>query len=334
MKNALSLMIFILISEHSIASYPTSDHFDGKKFHNLQKTEIKSLFEVFKWKLTSDVTTWPELVENKKYPAPVLPADKKLATTFINHATFLIQFQGVSILTDPVFSERVSPFKFAGPKRARLPGLSIEELPSVDVVLISHNHYDHLDLMSLKNIDGKFHPIFIVPLGNEKFLKEAGLQNVIELDWWKQFKVKDVLITFTPAQHWSSRTPFDRNDTLWGSFMMVSNGLRVYFGGDSGYAPHFKMIRERLGAPLLALLPIGAYEPRWFMKESHMNPEEAVMAHKDLEASMSLGMHFGTFQLTDEGIDEPVTRLKEALLKEKIPADNFSTLDQGESRIY
>ncbi len=323
----LCIKIFSAIAEISGSK---SDHFDGKHFFNPGHDDKNSFFDLLKWQFTSRPAKWPENVSNKDYPAPILPEGKKATFTFINHATFLIQTPQVTFLTDPVFSERVSPVKFAGPKRARLPGVSLDKLPAIDVVIISHNHYDHMDLESLKAIDLKFHPLFIVPLGNREFLLKEGLQNVVELDWWKDQQVKNTLITFTPSLHWSSRSLWDKYETLWGSFFISIDGFKFYFGGDSGYADHFRDIKMRLGAPDVALLPIGAYGPRWFMKKHHMNPAEAIMAHKDLEAGTSFGMHFGTFQMTDEGIDDPVKALQKSLGEIK----NFQVLDQGEGASF
>jgi L-ascorbate metabolism protein UlaG (beta-lactamase superfamily) len=328
MKWALIFLLSIKII-HAIGE-PKSDHFDGKHFFNPGHEDRNSFLDLLKWKFTSNAKAWPESVQNKDYPAPVLAEGKKASFTFINHATFLVQTPQVNFLTDPVFSERVSPVKFAGPKRVRPPGVSLDKLPSIDVVVISHNHYDHMDLDSLKELDKKFHPLFIVPLGNREFLLMEGLQNVVELDWWQEQKVKDAIITFTPSLHWSSRTLWDKYETLWGSYMVTTPGFKFYFAGDTGYAEHFRDTKMRLGAPDVALLPIGAYEPRWFMKMHHMNPAEAIEAHKDLEAGITFGMHFGTFQLTDEGIDGPVNDLKKSLGEIK----NFEVLDQGEARSF
>jgi L-ascorbate metabolism protein UlaG (beta-lactamase superfamily) len=320
------LLIILLLSSSAFST----DHFDGKKFFNPGHRDDNSFFDLLKWRFTADAEAWPETVPNKIYAIPTIPHGKKVSFTFINHATFLVQLPGLNILTDPVYSQRVSPVSFAGPKRAREPGLPFEALPAIDVVFVSHNHYDHLDLATLKNLDAKFHPLFIVPLKVRQFLLKEGLQNVVELDWWQEFKVKDTIVIFTPALHWSSRTLWDKDETLWGSFMVKSPGFSFYFGGDTGYAEHFRDIKIRLGSPDVALLPIGAYEPRWFMKKHHMNPEEAVKAHKDLEAGISFPMHFGTFQLSDEGIEGPVKALKEALGD----LSNFPVLDQGESRTF
>ncbi|HXH30745.1 MAG TPA: MBL fold metallo-hydrolase [Bacteriovoracaceae bacterium] len=318
----------------SARPYPKSDHFDGEKFHNPGVNDLKSFWEFLKWKFAFDAADWPSTVKNQNYPLRPLAANEKASVTFINHATFFVQVPGLNIMTDPVYSERVSPVTFAGPKRVRRPGIALGQLPPIDVVFISHNHYDHLDLPTLKEIDSRSHPLFIVPLGLEGFLKSEGLQNVKELDWWEELKVKDVNFIFTPAQHWSGRTPFDKNLSLWGSLLLDTGKTKIYFAGDTGYSDHFKQINNKLGAPDLALLPIGAYLPRWFMKTHHLNPEEAVKAHRDLSAVKSIAMHFGTFQLTDEGINDPVKDLELARKKEGIPEKNFMILDQGQAMAY
>lgn len=333
MKTLFFLSLFLNLSIQA-QTPPTSDHFDGKKYFNPGLTGEMGFWDVVKWKFTADTVKWEESVPNKTYPSPVLNSEDKATVTFINHATFLIQLQNLTILTDPIFAERASPFKFWGPFRARAPGIDLELLPPVDVVIISHNHYDHMDLESLKRIDGKYHPLFLVPKGDEKLLKEEGIQNVHEMDWWEVQILKGTNIAFTPAQHWSARGVFDHNDSLWGSFFIEHQHLKIYFAGDTGYGPHFKQIKEKLGSPDMAFLPIGAYEPRWFMKLHHLNPEEAVMAHRDLGAKTSLAMHFGTFQLTDEGREQPVQELEIARTKNDIDPEQFIILDQGESKKF
>lgn len=309
-----------------------SDHFDGKHYFNPDyPNELKSFWQVLKWKMTADTKKWPDSLENKNYPLRPLTPEEKVNATFINHATFLLQFPGLNVLTDPVYSERTSPFTFMGPKRVRAPGIPFDILPAIDVVVVSHNHYDHLDLETLKMIDAKFHPLFLVPLGDERYLKEAGIQNVKQMDWWEEVRVKDVKFTFAPSRHWSARHLWDKNESLWGSFMIDSGAVKVYHAGDTGHGKHFLDIKTRLGAPDLALLPIGAYKPRWFMQAMHMDPEDAVKAHIDLGAARSIGMHFGTFQLTDEGIDEPVNDLLTNLNKYQIANDKFIVLDQGQA---
>lgn len=333
MRAFFLVVALLLINEAVLSnSYKISDHYDGKTFSNPGgKNDLKSFFQVLKWKMTADTVPWPERVANKNYPLRPLTPTEKVNATFINHATYLLQFPNVNILTDPVYSDRASPFTFMGPKRVREPGIPFDLLPKIDVVLVSHNHYDHLDIETLKNIDAKFHPLFLVALGDDKHLLKAGIQNVKALDWWEEVRVQNVRITFAPSQHWSARSLWDKNECLWGSFMMDSGSVKVYHAGDTGYGPHFLDIKTRLGAPDLALLPIGAYKPRWFMKHHHMDPEDAVKAHADLGAGRSLAMHFGTFQLTDEGIDEPVRDLSISLQKSNIPTDRFMVLEEGQA---
>jgi L-ascorbate metabolism protein UlaG (beta-lactamase superfamily) len=313
--------------------YAESDHFDGRHFRNQQPVEPKGMLDMLRWQLTSERASWPEWVEQDAVHAlPTLELEQQLVATFINHATFYLQLPGLQVITDPIYSLRASPISVAGPKRVRPPGQPLEALPGVDVVLISHNHYDHLDLPSLRELEQKFNPLFLVPLGVASLLKREGIQQVQELDWWESIRVKDYLIHLTPAQHWSTRNILDRNKTLWGSFMLSNEqGPLIYFAGDTGHGPHFKKIQERLGSPLVALLPIGAYEPRWFMRDHHINPEEAVLAHLALEAKVSLGMHFGTFQLTDEAIEAPVEELAIALKKYGVSQEHFRVPAFGQS---
>jgi L-ascorbate metabolism protein UlaG (beta-lactamase superfamily) len=328
----LLILFILLIQSVQASALVNSDHFDGKKYFNPTLKEENGFWDVIKWKFTADSVKWEEQVDNKTYPAPVLTSEDKTAITFINHATFLIQLKNLTILTDPIFSQRASPFNFWGPKRARAPGMDLEMLPPIDVVIISHNHYDHMDLESLKRIDGKFHPLFLVPMGDEKLLLKEGIQNVHQMDWWQMETIKGTNIAFTPAQHWSARGLFDRYESLWGSYYIEHEHLKIYFAGDTGYGPHFKQIKDKLGAPDVALLPIGAYEPRWFMKMHHLNPEDAITAHFDLGTKYSIGMHFGTFQLTDEGREQPVQELEIARTKHDIDPDHFMILDQGETK--
>ena len=322
-------LFFLLITISAQAkTYPVSDHYDGKVFFNPEKNQLISFWEVLKWKLNGDAVAWPDSLPNQTYVLPKLAADQRAIVTFINHASFLIQLKNLNVLTDPIFSERASPFSFMGPKRVRLPGLKLDELPKIDVVIISHNHYDHLDLPSLVALDAKYHPLFLVPLGDEELLKEAGIQNVREMDWWQEQVVQEHKIIFTPAQHWSARGAFDKCESLWGSYFIISDNFKTYFGGDTGYSSHFSNIRLRLGSPDLALLPIGAYKPQNLMQVNHMGPDEAVKAHRDLNSAFSIGMHFGTFPLTDEGINEPVDEFK------KTQVEYMVTLDHGESKSF
>ncbi len=320
------------------AGPPISDHFDGREFRNLDGAPAgRSLADVLRWKFFGGpVVPWPAQPAADAVP-PALPAAVKpgeLAATFVGHSTFLLQFSGgLNVLTDPVWSERVSPVAFAGPRRFRPPALAFDSLPPIAVVLVSHAHYDHLDLPTLHRLEKRFQPLFLTGLGNRAFLQKQGLKNVEELDWWQSHRLPghDVEATFTPAQHWSARSATKRNRTLWGGFWLRQGPLRVFFAADSGFGRHFALIRARLGPPTAAFLPIGAYEPRWFMREQHMNPDEAVQAHLALAAENSVGMHFGTFRLTDEGIDEPARALAESLQARGVSPASFRVPRFGET---
>jgi len=313
--------------------FTVSDHCDGERFSNAHGIKLKnSLRNILKWKFQHKKTPWPAFIAD--HVEPRLPSEVKadqVAVSFVNHATLLIQFSELNILTDPVFSKRVSPLSWIGPKRVREPGIALEKLPEIHVVSISHNHYDHLDLASIKKLNKRFKPIFVVPLGNAELLNSAGVENIVELDWWQSVIIRNCTISLTPAQHWSARGLHDRNQTLWGGFVYDFKDLRVFFAGDTGYNSHFKEIFEHFGAMNVSLLPIGAYEPRWFMQDQHMNPEESVQAHLDLHSKTSIGMHFGTFSLTNEGHDVPVQELKESLRRHQLPDQDFQTLRHGET---
>lgn len=319
-----------------------NDHFDGTQFFNPIGHLEKSLVDVLKWKWNSKAKDWPSEVKNQK--TPNLPSQLKIgefAITFVNHATFLIQIQTetklVNILTDPVFSERTSPVSFAGPKRVRRPGIELENLPPVDVVIVSHNHYDHMDYDALKKLNEKFAPLFVLPLGNAKYLDFAKKPRIQERDWKEFVDIPEWQIKFhiERSHHWSRRSLTDTNKALWCAFVIESynkiSAKKIYFAGDTGYQTHFAETKKSFGNIDLALLPIGAYEPRWFMKDAHMNPEDAIKAHLDLSPVLSIGIHFGTFQLTDEGIDDPAIALEKA--KNENNVSNFEILKEGETRV-
>jgi len=326
--------------------YALSDHFDGEVFFNpeptIRRTEGKKfgLMTILRARLKRDPAVWaqwPKHVENKVYPKPagIVPAGA-VDLTFIGHSSFLLRAAGLNILTDPVFSRRCSPVSFAGPARVRAPGLAIEELPEIAVLVLSHNHYDHCDVPSLKKLAKKFPKMRVVTgLGNKAFLAGKGIANVVELDWWETAELEGVKVTATPARHFSARTLNDRNKTLWTGMMIEpAAGPKIYFAGDTGYTKFFTEIGARLEAPDVALLPIGAYEPRWFMGPVHMNPSDAVQAFLDLSAKRAVGMHFGTFQLTAEAIDAPERELAAAKAAAGVAGDDFVTLDVGETRRF
>ncbi len=243
----------------------------------------------------------------------------------VNHSTVLLQQSGCNILTDPIWSERASPLTWAGPRRRRMPGVRWEDLPRIDIVLLSHNHYDHLDLATLRRLAKRGQSDFIVPLGVARLLRSQGIGPVYELDWGESQALDGVTVHGLPAMHFSARGLFDRNRTLWCGYMMEAAGRKVYFAGDTAFGEHFARIREVFGAPGLALLPIGAYEPRWFMSPVHMNPEDAVKAHGILGARTSIAIHHGTFQLADEAVDTPKKRLREYATD-----DSFLVLENGQ----
>jgi L-ascorbate metabolism protein UlaG (beta-lactamase superfamily) len=233
----------------------------------------------------------------------------ELRTTLVNHSTLLLQQRGSNILTDPIWSERASPVSWAGPRRLRQPGVGWESLPRIDTVLISHNHYDHLDLPTLRRLHARGGATFVVPSGVGRLLRSENIGPVHELDWGESLSLAGVTIHCVPALHFSSRTPFDRNRTLWCGYMLQMPERMVYFAADTAFGSHFAQIREKFGPPHVAFLPIGAYEPRWFMSPVHMGPDEAVNAHRILGAKTSVAIHHGTFQLADEAIDTPAQQL-------------------------
>lgn len=319
--------------------FPVSDHCDGERFFNpAPQPQARSFWSLPKWwwqqAFGGEFDRWPKHVPPpRRVQLPARVAAGEVAVTFIGHATFLLRFDGLTILTDPIFANYAGPFGRLGPKRARPPALRLDELPPIDVVLVTHNHYDHLDLATLRWLARAHRPKILTSLGNQAWLAARGVANVREFDWWQSDDVAPGLrVTATPAQHFAARAPWDRCRTLWNGFLLHTPAGTVFFGGDSGWAPHFAAIREKFGAPDLAFLPVGAYEPRWFMTPVHMNPDEAVRAHRALGAKRSVGMHFGTFQLTNEGLDAPLQALAAARAEHGVSEADFTTLDFGETR--
>jgi len=316
----------------TLSVYPVSDHCDGRRFFN-PHVRPRGLRELLRWMRTRERDEWPARVPLATHPAPperVAPGE--VAVTFIGHSTFLVRTAATVFITDPVFTSHAGPFGITGPRRVRRPGLTPGEVPTLDFVLLSHNHYDHMQPSSLALFEGTR---VMAPLGVGRYLHRgpAG-EGATELDWWQSSRIGDAQVTCVPAQHFSARTPWDRDTSLWCGFVVRADGVTLYFAGDSGYSPQFAEIGARCPGIDVALLPIGAYEPRWFMSPVHMNPDEAVRAHLDVNARASIGMHFGTFQLTDEAIDEPVRALERARVDHGVSADAFDVLEFGETRVY
>jgi len=313
-----------------------SDHFDGERFFNPGVPD-KKFSDFLRWQRERKAAPWPKWIESKPgpKPAPAVPAQGEAPglwrVTFVNHATVLLQLHGVNILTDPVWSERTSPVGWAGPKRVRAPGIRFEDLPKIHIVLLSHNHYDHMDIDTLRRLAERDSPVIYTGLGNTKYLADRGIDGGIDMDWWEHRDDPSGLkIHYVPAQHFSARSMFDRNRTLWGGLVVEAPSGRFYFAGDSGYGPHFKTIGARLGPFRYSLIPIGAYEPRWFMSLAHTNPDEAVRTHLDVRSQRSLGIHFGTFQLTDESLDAPEEALVVARDAHRVSEQAFTTLKPGD----
>jgi L-ascorbate metabolism protein UlaG (beta-lactamase superfamily) len=322
---------------------PVTDHFDGAYFYNPYYPEnpIKSPrpWEALRWLANRHKGPWAEWTDSQ--PAPPPPKEvpvKELQVTFIGHSTVLIQLDRLNILCDPHWSNRASPFSNIGPRRHCPPGLRFEDLPPIDVVLQSHDHYDHFDILTLQRIAAAWKPHFIVPLGGCNRLRSSGIaggSEATELDWWQLVSISPELrITAVPARHFSGRTLMDRNMTLWCGYVIEGSFGSVYFAGDTGYGPHFGEIKRKLPAIRVALLPIGAFNPRWFMGAVHMSPQEAVQAHRDLGAETSIGIHFGTFRLADDGQTEPLDELKRALDSAGEPKPQFCTLGPGEAKYF
>jgi L-ascorbate metabolism protein UlaG (beta-lactamase superfamily) len=312
-----------------VTNYPTSDHCDGKRFFNPSGANGVGLAGVPKY-LRTPKARWPDHVPLLQQLPPARAGDQT-TITMIGHSTLLWQTPVGNIITDPVFAERVGPFELIGPRRVRSPGVRRADLPPIDLILLSHNHYDHCDVASLRTIIARDHPLCITTLGNADLLRKLGAANAIELDWWQQSDAWRVPVTLIPAQHFSGRGLLDRNHSLWGGFVVELPGCRALFAGDSGYGAHFAEIGTRLGPFDLACIPIGAYDPRWFMRDIHTDPEEAVQAHLDLRSRLSVAMHWGTFQLTAEAINDPVERLARARVALGVADEAFRVLDCGQS---
>ena len=308
-------------------SKPFPRHFDGKRFFNPGGAQARGFADVLRWQFSNRPEPSPRFVDDVQQTRPPAGVEgEELLVTLVNHATVLIQLPGHNILTDPIWAERASPLKSVGPRRRRRPGVRLDDLPRIDTVLLSHNHYDHMDLTTLRKLAEAGHSQFVVPMGVAKLMRANGIGPIHELDWGDSVLLGEARIHAVPAQHFSARGIFDRNRTLWCGYVIEASNRIVYFAADTGFAEHFALIRERFGSPDLALLPIGAYKPEWFMSPIHMSPDDALRAHRILGAKTSIAIHHGTFQMADDGLDTPKKRLLE-IAKE----DSFVVLDNGQS---
>jgi L-ascorbate metabolism protein UlaG (beta-lactamase superfamily) len=317
-------------------SGPVSDHFDGLKFFspgradNAQKTRS----DLLKWQFGGGKEAWPSAFPSPFVDKPPATVDD-LRVTLVGHASYLIQTSGLNILMDPVWVERASPFQFAGPKRVNAPGIAFDDLPKIDAVLVTHNHYDHMDAVTLARLMARFKPRLIVPLGNDVLLQSADtvFARATAHDWGESVVLSDhVKVTLEPTLHWSARRISDRSMALWSNFVIESRAGKIYACGDTGYDANsiFPQMNAKYGGFRLALLPIGAYEPRWFMRAQHMNPEEAVTVMQELGAEAAIGHHWGTFNLTNEGIERPLEALATALAGAGIDGRRFVAFRPGQ----
>lgn len=298
-------------------------HFDGERFYNPGARQVPGLGDVLRWKLSSRPEKSPSFIADVEQSIPPQRVEgSELRVTLVNHSTVLLQQLGMNILTDPIWSERTSPLSWMGPRRRRKPGVAWENLPPIDVVLLSHNHYDHLDLPTLRRLAARGDSTFVVPVGVARLFRREKIGPVHELEWGERSALKGCAVNSVPAFHFSGRWLHDRNKTLWCGYVLKWPDRVVYFAGDTAFGPHFAQIREKFGSPRLALLPIGAYLPRWFMSPVHMGPDEAVRAHQILAAQTSIAIHHGTFQLADDGIDTPKKELGIAVRDERFLALN------------
>jgi L-ascorbate metabolism protein UlaG (beta-lactamase superfamily) len=308
-----------------------SDHFDGVSFKNPDRTRPEFVRDSRAFKMIGERrnndSRWPDFIDDPRNPPPPKRvAAGAMRVTFVNHATMLVQMEGMNVLTDPIWSERCSPFQSIGPKRHRAPGVRFEDLPPIDLVVVSHNHYDHMDVESLRRLAREHRPRIVTGLGNRAYLASKGIV-AEELDWWESRAISAGLeLAAVPAQHFSGRGLSDRNKTLWCGFVLRSPAGSAYFAGDTAMGSHFEEIGRRFGPIRLAMLPVGAFKPEWFMAPVHIGPREALAAHRLLGARTSVAMHFGTFHLGIDGEAEAANLVRAA------GEERFWVLGQGEGR--
>jgi N-acyl-phosphatidylethanolamine-hydrolysing phospholipase D len=322
---------------------PDKPHHRPNGFVNSDGTTVSKPFsDLWKWykeRFGKDLPPPPGefIASYDDFPLEMFNQDKLAqygdkTMTWLGHASVLVRAEGFTVLTDPHFSERAFPVQWAGPARKVKSPATARDLPPVDVVVISHSHYDHMDYNTIMEI-ARLQPnaLFLVPLGVELTLKEWGVNNVKAMDWWETHETRGQALTFVPAYHWSARSLTDRNTTLWGGWVFKNKSLSFYFSGDTGYSEDFKEIGKRYGPFDASAIAVGAYEPRWFMKAQHINPEEAVQIHQEVGSKYSIGVHWGTFELTDEPLDQPLGDLQKALAIKKVDPETFKMLKQGET---
>lgn len=330
----LTVIIGYLLSAKGYDGNKT-DHFDGKKFQNLSGVPANGLPQVFKYITTRKPEAWTRNYETFVRDTPLeIPEHHQVKITFVNHSTFILRYDNMTVLTDPVWSKRCSPVQFAGPARFRPPGVRFEDLPPIDLVVISHNHYDHLDKITIQKLIKEHNPKFVVPLGLDHLIRKWGATHIEALDWWQTSSFNDLKVKSVPANHFTSRGTFDRDQTLWCGYILEKNGHKVYFAGDTGYGDIFKEIGKHEVTIDVSLIPIGAYLPRWFMSPIHVSPKESVMIHKDVNSQQSIGMHFGTFALADDGPDRPLIDLSQERKKQGIEDKAFIVPEEGHTYTY
>jgi L-ascorbate metabolism protein UlaG (beta-lactamase superfamily) len=314
---------------------PVSDHFDGTIFFNPNGTPPGGFIDLLRWQFNGQKQKWPS-----SFPSPFPQAKpvervegESIVVTYVGHASLLYQTGGKNILVDPVWSTRTSPVSFAGPKRVNAPGIAFEDLPPIDLVIVTHNHYDHMDMTTLKKLVAVHNPLIITPLGNDMIIKkDVPTARFAVMDWGQSYDASAVTIHCEPCHHWSARGSSDRRHALWAAFVIEGPAGKIYHMGDTGFHAgiNYKAAAEKFGSFKVAILPIGAYEPRWFMQGQHQNPDEAVEGFKLLNAEIALGHHWGTVQLTDEHVEAPRIALHAALDKSNIARDRFVPLQAGQ----
>ena len=315
---------------------PVSDHFDGVRFFNPGEAGPRGRLAFFRWQLTDRGASWPS-----SFPSPFAqdrPPERvdggEVRVTHVGHASLLLQTRGKNILVDPVWADRASPMSFIGPRRVNAPGVAFEHLPRIDLVLVTHNHYDHMDVTTIGRLWQRFRPRIVTPLGNDAILKAAVPDLVADaVDWDAVVDLGGgMAVHAEPTQHWSARGTSDRSHALWASFVLQTDAKKIYCVGDSGFGTGstFRRVGERHPGLALALLPVGAYEPRWFMRNAHMNPDEAVQALELCGAARAFGHHWGTFHLTNEAVEQPAIDLAAALVQRRVPPERFHALRPGE----